>query len=110
VTARARTKGKPKPLLFAFALSRQEDGRIESWTEDNAIVAPSLSDAKEGVMKQLRANLDFPVHFEDVRGLRAHLHNSVSGAIVGISVASTWSASNSGGVSVKHHGADISGA
>jgi len=35
-------------------------------------------------MKQLRANLDFPVHFKDVRGLRAHLHNSVTGAIAGV--------------------------
>jgi hypothetical protein len=105
---------KPKPLLFAFALSRRRDGRIESWLEDNAvaaIVAPSLSDAKQGIMKQLRANLDFPVHFEDVRGLRAHLHNSVTGAIVGVlSGFDLERVSDSGGVAVKHHGADVPGA
>jgi hypothetical protein len=56
VTTRAKTKTKPKPLLFAFALSRLEDGRIESWTEDNAIgaiIAPSLSDAKMGILKTI---------------------------------------------------------
>jgi hypothetical protein len=90
---------------------RHHDGHVSDWTADTAvgtIVAPTLSEAKAGMLKQLRANLGFAVHFDDVRGLRSHLVNSTIGCVVGVLSGFDLEQVAQTGVSVKYHGEDVS--
>jgi hypothetical protein len=76
-----------EPLVFAFALSRHADGKVSSWLHDNAvgaIVAPSVADAKDAVLRSVQPGLDFKVCWQEFRPLRLHLINEATGTVVGV--------------------------